>query len=572
MKINRKSLAWFAVFALAAAAMALLFYRGMNNAALQAAGEHAEGVFFRGGVAQYPQAAAYAWVLYIASLAFLGIAGWQVIRTKAGIEKIFLGIAIPLGILYLFLMVPMAGPDEQSHYQNSYQLSNALLFRWDKMNIGTAAHYDYHGLSGHYNPASGYDRMVREFFQPLGDAGERTIRQYTQNWPFMFLPQAVGISLGRLFRMNFLPLFSLGRLCNLLFYVFCMYHAIRIMPRYKLLLCMAALLPMSMHQAASYSYDTYINALSWLLIALILRAAWEPVPTEAGEGLLRGWKKGRLKGLRAALRTGIGGAGTVSKREIGLILLIALLWAPAKPVYTPILLLLLVIPAERFGSIKKKLLWTGGIIAVVLAAALVLQLAAIRSVAASGSNASGKLNWEGQNNYTLGWILGHPKDAVMVFYRSIRVQYRDWLYECMGSFMAGMTVHLPRRYMKIYLVLLLVCVLRRTRDASKDRGAANLSEDGFRTGGWARLMFLGAAVIAAGLVLLTMMLAWTSDTSDMIQGIQGRYFLPVFLLPLLCLDNRALVLRRDPDKAVLVTGLVLHILTIGGVLQAAMTI
>ena len=72
--------------------------------------------------------------------------------------------------------------------------------------------------------------------------------------------------------------------------------------------------------------------------------------------------------------------------------------------------------------------------------------------------------------------------------------------------------------------------------------------------------------------LLTMMLAWTSDTSELIQGIQGRYFLPLVMLPLICLDNRILILRRNPDKAVLIAGLAMHVMTIAGVLQATMTV
>ena len=61
-----------------------------------------------------------------------------------------------------------------------------------------AAHYDYHALSGHYNPAAGYDRLVREFFMPLNGAKETIIRQYSLNWPLMYLPQSIGIAVGLL--------------------------------------------------------------------------------------------------------------------------------------------------------------------------------------------------------------------------------------------------------------------------------------------------------------------------------------------------------------------------------------
>ena len=48
--------------------------------------------------------------------------------------------------------------------------------------------------------------------------------------------------------------------------------------------------------------------------------------------------------------------------------------------------------------------------------------------------------------------------------------------------------------------------------------------------------------------------------------------LPLVMLPLICLDNRILILRRNPDKAVLIAGLAMHVMTIAGVLQATMTV
>ena len=572
VKERRKSIAYFAVFAMAALLLTVWFSRGMGFAASLAAGEHGKDVFFAGGVEQYPQAAGYGWGLYVFSLALLAAGGYFVIRTKAKTETIFAAIAIPLGIIYLFMMVPMAGPDEQVHYQTSYQMSNALLLRWDKMNTGTAGHYDYHGLSGHYNPASGYERMVTEFFQPLSRTEEIQIPQYGLSWPIVYLPQAIGIAIGRMLGLNFLPLFCLGRLMNLLFYVFCVYRAIRIMPRYKLLLCMTALLPMCMHQAASFSYDTYINGLSFLLTAMILKAAWAPEETRAGESLIHGWKRRKWKGLREAWQTGIGAAGTLSKAETGTILLVALLWAPAKPVYTPLLLLLLIIPKERFGGTGKKLLWTGGMIGIVLAEALAIQLAAVQSVAASGMSAGDGVNWEGQKNFTLGWIIGHLPETAKLFLNTIRANGQSWIYESMGTYLAGLTVPLRPRYMQIYLILLIGCVLRRTKNATEDRSRASLAEEEFRTGIWPRILFIGAAVLSAGLVMLTMMLAWTSDTNEIIQGIQGRYFLPVFLMPFLCLDNRTVMLHRNPDRVILATGLCLHMLTVIGVVQATMMV
>ena len=367
--------------------------------------------------------------------------------------------------------------------------------------------------------------------------------------------------------MNFLPLFYLGRVFNLCFYVLCAYRAIQLMPRYKLLILLIALLPMSLHQAASYSYDSYINGLSLLLTARILKAAWNPESAYYDESnSMNATRQGRLKKIQAVVWAGIGAEGTISWKELGAILLIALIWAPAKPVYTPLLLLLFLIPAERFGSRKKKILYCSAIIVIVLVEALVMQGSMIRSMVQPEAVVS--LNYEGEPNYTVGWVLNHPMDTLVLIWRSIRLQYKDWLYSAMGNNFAGLSIHLSERYMQIYIILLLLSVLRRTEAATFDREAASLASERFSVTPGMRVLYMGAIVISVGLIMGTMLLSWTSEGSAVINGIQGRYFLPILFLIPMCMDNRILVLHRNPDRLILLTGLCMHMMTIAGILTA----
>ena len=61
-------------------------------------------------------------------------------------------------------------------------------------------------------------------------------------------------------------------------------------------------------------------------------------------------------------------------------------------------------------------------------------------------------------------------------------------------------------------------------------------------------------LIAAGTVLLTagaMLVAWTTRGAQIIEGIQGRYFLPVLPLFLLPLRNSWIRLERNLGRTVL---------------------
>ena len=57
-----------------------------------------------------------------------------------------------------------------------------------------------------------------------------------------------------------------------------------------------------------------------------------------------------------------------------------------------------------------------------------------------------------------------------------------------------------------------------------------------------------------GGILVTFTLSWTPLSLDYIDGIQGRYFLPILPLFLLLFQNRFLPLKERPDH-VLVLGL-----------------
>jgi hypothetical protein len=64
------------------------------------------------------------------------------------------------------------------------------------------------------------------------------------------------------------------------------------------------------------------------------------------------------------------------------------------------------------------------------------------------------------------------------------------------------------------------------------------------------------AAVAALVMLLTagaMLVSWTGRDSQIIEGIQGRYFLPVLPLLLLLLKNKTVVLKRDISRGILYT-------------------
>ena len=392
------------------------------------------------------------------------------------------------------------------------------------MDEGENVYFDYTGLGGHYNMGSAYDRIVEEITVPKAqDTGYRVLRNRI-DYELMYVPQAVGITIGRLLGANFLILFWLGRLTNLLFYAGCVWLAVKSTTRFGTLLALIALMPMAMQQAASYSYDTYINGLALLLTALILRAID---------------RKGRMK------------AG-----EYLAILAVSRVMSPAKAVYTPLLALMLFVPAERYGSMKRKLLQTGYVWAAALATVALFQLTGIQRLTASGS---GETNWEGAMNYSLSFLVSHPADTVRLFINTFRTNLSEWLYQAVGSRLSGLSLEVTSWKITVYLVLLFFACL--TAEGSRQE-----------ISGYERAAFLGVSALTVFLVMLTMLLNWTSQNDTMIQGIQGRYFIPVLPLLWMCLNNRVIRLNRNPEKILLICALAVHLAVLSGVLRVSVLV
>ena len=87
---------------------------------------------------------------------------------------------------------------------------------------------------------------------------------------------------------------------------------------------------------------------------------------------------------------------------------------------------------------------------------------------------------------------------------------------------------------------------------SLKRDGAELEEDAAAyPGPRDRLLIAAVAVLVMLLTAGAMLLSWTTRNSAIIEGIQGRYFLPVLPLFLLLLRNGTAVLKRNPAREIL---------------------
>ena len=281
-------------------------------------------------------------------------------RISGGIARFYFAAGLYLGVLFILVMPGLSAPDEVSHYLTAYRLSSRMLGKADLDPVtGLAAvrteDYPLEDLSGVKTPeiADDEEPAAEVLGNPVTYYTYRTVADWDLRYPqrggmvisgladvrttpVMYLPQAAGMTLVRAAGGSALGLAFAAKFLNLLAFLCLTSAAIGRIPFGKEILCGVGLLPMTLHLAASMSYDSGILGCSFLLCAEILRLAY-------------GKEDGNTVG-----KTDGKAAGTyVRGRDFLLLCLLTAALSPCKMVYSCLVLLYLLIPAERFRVERK---------------------------------------------------------------------------------------------------------------------------------------------------------------------------------------------------------------------------
>ena len=455
-----------------------------------------------------------AWCLHYAAWFYLGVMGRLLFGSSLTFEKKSAVAILMLGVIFIFAMTPNSGPDEALHFNNSYGVSNYLLFQQEK-SVGDARDYDLDTWTEQFNSAEGYEQVAKRLFEKRSEDESKVYWVPSSfTYALMYVPQAVGITIGRLFRANTLILYYLGRLFNLLFYAFCIFLAVRAVPRKKELFFGIGMLPMAVHQAASYSYDAFTNGMAILWTALVFRAVWEE--------------------------------RSLGKKDYFGLILVGGLMAPSKAVYFILAGLLVLIPQKRVEH-SKKAFSVGGMILAMFGIMAIFWLPY-----ALGGFASHK---GGTDVYTVQDILRQPFSVLRILFYSAEENLPEWLAEATGFVFSGYSLWIQVYIPVVYLILLAVLAQRKVSDPEPKNER------------WKRIVLL--TLIAAGIVLIELveLMIWTPVGSSRVSGIQGRYFIPLIPLVFLALETGAIQRKGAQDDRKLVWALsLLHVLTVDHIL------
>ncbi|MBQ8814171.1 MAG: DUF2142 domain-containing protein [Lachnospiraceae bacterium] len=435
------------------------------------------------------------------------------------LHKMYLLCGLYLGTLYMVVLPPLTAPDEWAHYATAYKISNYLvgeeavdedgyiMVQLEEMSGNAQARPDageYQYYWENYFGKETYDEMI-----PSNQRGNQTFLA-------SYVPQALGITLARLFNLNFASRILFGRIFNLIWSVFAVSLAIKLMPFGKKMMFAVAMLPMTLHELASNSYDAWIIGFSMLFIAYCMKLAYEKEK--------------------------------VDNRDVAILACLIGLLAPCKIVYAPIIGLCLLIPREKFGNIKRWMISAG----IVLGALIVMMLIVngqTLSWYAEADVTDNYVSHAGEQGYTFTYFLEHPVELPMIMLNTLKVSGMLYLKTMLGWRLGQLDLNLQISdlYFMVLVILVIVFFIPRVDEPSV-----------FRKGNKAWMIVLIGAV--AFLTMFSMLVAWTAISSDVITGVQGRYFLPVLPLGALVLFRDGnLVVKRDHEKLLSATFAVYHI-------------
>ena len=177
---------------------------------------------------------------------------------KIAVEKIF-AILITIFASITFVIQPLFSvPDEGTHFANAYSIFHEDT-KQNKFND-----YRYPNEIDHYRDFSFVTSFTRKGVFPQDKLTFKFKSSSVQ-----YLPSAVGMLIGQWIYPSKGVILIFGRLFNLIFYSVAIYFAIKKAKFGKWMMAAVALLPMSIQQAVSISYDVFFFVTVFLTFSLV---------------------------------------------------------------------------------------------------------------------------------------------------------------------------------------------------------------------------------------------------------------------------------------------------------------
>lgn len=400
-------------------------------------------------------------------------------------EKVFLKLAIILGIIFA-IITPYPHPlDEGTHYFRSFMIANGRFYD-DKAKDGEIGGYVSDNFKMFNHKQTSLKSLINDQ-TPLTDKYNETQTFYSNKYLSSTIPidhsiAAIGIFIALLLNFNVISTIVIARLFTLAFYIVFSYYAIRNMKYYKTSMFVIVLLPVGMWLAGTISLDPILHGACLLFSSICLKYYFNDNDETK-----------------------------ITKADIILLLLTGVMIISVKYLtFTPLLLLFFLIPKENFKS--KKSYWYVIITAIMIAIIVILwqfwMLNEFNYV--EDRNLAGKVDIKLQIEY----IINNPIKALKTYVGSIV----NSLFISETIFSYGYANRILAVFSGTMLVL----------SAIFEQGRYNFDNNIKKKKGLILMTFVFISIVL--LMFLAEYLAFTPIGASSIHGFQPRYYIPILIL------------------------------------------
>lgn len=467
----------------------------------------------------------YFFAMFAVTELFTMLFYWMVFIRKCKLETTVLVSVLFVGMIYNFLLLPYMAPDERTHIDMTYRYSNDLLgIDYTGNDIMITKRTDDTKLELSENPSlSNYYTVYHHLFEKVQEDSFVTVNATANTYApfFVYFPAIIGMTFARLLNFGTIPMLMLSRWFNLAFFALCIWWCMKKLPFGKTALAVIALFPMTIQQCTSFSYDAVINGILFLFSAYVISMTYTEEALKLSDVLI-------VSVLSALLVYGKSG------------------------VYLPVCLAILLIPTKKFGSMMKKLASAGAVFGIGLLSYINRNSGTVTQVintTAETSTVGTTIGNTADMGYTLGYFLQNPWKMIQILANTVADKTEFYVESLVGKKLGWVEIEISSVVIIGFLILFLISML-------KVRG-----EKQYVTGGqkwWISIVCL----LSVGMILMGMLLTWTPYGHVSIEGVQGRYFIPLLLLASLLGRNRTLLLNENREREIFCAGMVLELLAV----------
>lgn len=426
-------------------------------------------------------------------------------RVKTLPEYFFAVFALIFGVVFIVVTPPFQAPDEAAHFLRSYQVSD-FNFVVDEVDgkaggrLPEAVHRTIQitalNPSMEFRPDIKYNISKTKEALLIKDTGKEITLDFSNTAayaPVSYLPQSIGMLIGKIFGVPPLVLLYLGRFANLVAWIACIVLSIRLIPRKKWVLAAIGLLPMAVFQASSLSTDVMATGMAAVFFSLVL------------------FYLNRQKVLAV--------------KEIGLILLAGIILALSKQVMFVLLPLVLLLANSLFKNKKQAYIVKFGLILIpLLCAGLWLYLVKDINIASTLTN--------GQNQAAqLSFIIHAPWSFINTLWNTYFFTWGDEIGRSLIGNFGWVDTPLSMFWVVFGYVELILLLLM-----------------GYELKQWLskrQKIIVAACFVLYWLAVNAALYVFYSPVGyKIIVGLQGRYFIPLLILLIPLFYNKVFKLNK----------------------------